>query len=136
MIDEALFARLAGFTSLTVLLAAPGTGFSAAVYPAGNVPQNAVLPYLTYQLISEPREHAMGADPGIRQPRFQVSVWATGSTEARDIAVQVEAALSRFHGTVAGVLIQDVLKENETDLGRDATTLDYQRALDFVVWHE
>lgn len=128
MIDEALFARLSGFAGLSAIVA-------ARIYPIGNVPQNPTKPYVTYQQIDEPREHAMGVDPPIRQPRFQFSAWADDSTSCRDVAAQIDAALSRFSGTQASIVIQDILKESELDLGFDPTAQIYQRALDFVVWH-
>lgn len=130
-IDDALVARAAAFAGLTALIgSAP-----MRLYPIGAASQNSARPYVTYQLISGPRVHAMGSDPGVAHPRFQLSCWDDTSTGARNVADQVRACYSRFRGILLSVDILDVFVDDEHDLGREADTRYYQRAVDLTVWH-
>jgi len=126
-IEDAIFTRGSTFGGLTALI---GT----RIYPV-QAPQNAIAPYVTYQMISNPREHAMGADPGVAHPRFQFSPFATTRTAAKAITLQLIACYSRWRGVVASVDVLDSFLENEVDLGFDDTLLLYQRAVDFLISH-
>lgn len=131
-IDEALVARAAAFAGLTGLIGAqPNMRF----FPADAAIQSGSRPYVVYQLISAPREHAMGVDPGMVRARFQLTCWGDTSTSARDAGDQVRLCFSRFRGTLVSVEILDVFVANEQDLGREPDTLYFRRFLDFIVWH-
>ena len=104
------------------------------LYPAV-APQNVAAPYVTYQQISGPRIHAMGADPGVVNPRMQFSVWGRTNTEAKTVALQVMASFSRWRGVFATVDVLDSFLENEADLGLEPDTKLHQRMVDFAMWH-
>lgn len=131
-LEVALFSRLSTFAGLTALV---GT----RVYPAP-LPQSAVLPAVTFRKIDGPRVSAMGSDTGLTHPRYQIDCFAettTGKTAllgALDLAAQVRAALQRFRGTVAGVVIQDCFIADERDIERDPLTAVRGRSLDLIVW--
>ncbi len=127
MIEDALFSRLSGFAGLTSLV---GT----RIYPV-QLPQDVTLPAVVYTRISSEREVAMGKDPGIARPRFDVSAWATTFDSSRAIAEQIRLALERFRGTEAGIVIQDIFVEAENDVF-DSTSITYHAAIDFEVIHE
>ncbi|SRR6266704_3688994 len=127
-IDDALVTRGAAFGALTALI-------GARLYPIDAAPQNAVTPYVVYQQISGPRQHAMGSEPGVASPRFQFSCWGDTSTDARNVGDQVRACYSRFRGVVASVEILDMFVDNEIDLGLEPQTARFQRIVDFIVWH-
>lgn len=131
-IDDALIARAAATAGLTALI---GAQPNMKLYPHDAVSQNATRPYVAYQLISGPREHAMGSDPGMVRARFQFTCWGDTDTSSRDVADQVRLCYSRFRGTLLGVEIMDVFLDNEHPLGRDPDTRFFRRALDFIVWH-
>jgi hypothetical protein len=126
-IEDAIFTRGSTFGGLTALI---GTRLYYV-----QAPQNAVAPYVTYQMVSDPREHAMGADPGVAHPRFQFSSWAKTNSAAKDISLQLIACYSRWRGVVATVDVLDSFLENEVDLGLDDTILLFQRAVDFLMSH-
>jgi hypothetical protein len=130
-IDDALVARAAAYANITALIGTTPVRF----YPAGTASQNATRPYAIYQLISGPRAHAMGADPGMVRARFQLTAWGDTSTSCRDVGDQLRACFSRFRGTVLGVVIDDVFVENERDGSREPDSRYWSRLLDLIVWH-
>jgi len=132
-IDDALVARAAAFAGLTGLI---GTQPDMRFYPADSAPPNATRPYVGYQQISPTdRAHAMGSDPGSVRARIQLTCWGDTSTNCRDVCDQVRACFSRFRGTIASVVIDDIFVDNEHDLGRETETRYYQRIIDLIVWH-
>lgn len=127
-IEEALYSILTGASALTALV---GT----RIGPAGFF-QEPTGSYVTYQLISGPVVHTMGADPGLASPRFQVTAWALGRNYAgaKAIAAQIRAALRDYSGIAAGVTVQRAFLENEVDLGYDGLATGV--AQDYTIWHE
>lgn len=130
-IDDAIVARAGAFGGLTALIAAPP---DMRLSPA-NAPQNVDAPYVVYQQISGPRIHAMGADPGVVNPRMQFTVWGRTNTEAKTVGLQIMACFSRWRGVVLGVDVMDSFLENDVDLGLDPESRLHQRAIDFLMWH-
>lgn len=106
-IEEAIHTRLAGFAGLTALI-------SSRNYPV-KAPQSQLdsfQPHVVFQEISlAPDEVHFGG--GLPAPRFQFNCWAKTFIEARDIRTQVKAALLGFSGTVSGVNIQSITRENQ-----------------------
>jgi hypothetical protein len=125
-IEDAIGAKLAATSGVTDLT-------STRIY-AMHLPQRPTLPAITYRKISGVRIHAMSADPGVAHPRFQVDSWGKTYESAKDVEVQVRAALSRWRGDQSGVTILASFVENEIDLFEDETG-DYRIITDFVIWH-
>ena len=104
MVETSLYSRLTTFAGLAALV-------SNRVYPL-IMPQGATYPAVTYQRIStEPREVAMGADPGIARPRFQVTAWAETFAGAKAAGDQIRLALERWNTT--GIFDTYILAEND-----------------------
>jgi hypothetical protein len=87
--------------------------------------QTPVLPDLTYQRVSGPRDALLG----IAKPRYQFTAWSESYGEARDVAQAVDDCLQRYKGTSEGVLIIQATVVNDTDLydpetGRHTCTVD------------
>ena len=105
----------------------------AAVYPLV-LPQDPTLPAVTYRVISTIRQHAFGADSSIIETRVQVDSWGKTYTEARALGDEVITALSRFSGTVSGVVVHDIALDNEQELFEDDT--DTRRiSQDYIVFY-
>jgi len=113
LVEEGLRARLAGFAGLSALV-------STRIYRL-TVPQDAVLPAVTYQRISGPREYVMGQQTPLVRARFQITSWADDYSGVKAVAEQVRLALSNYAGTSAGVVIDWVEMVNDTDLFEDET---------------
>jgi uncharacterized protein DUF3168 len=130
-VEEALRGRLITFPAVNNLV-------GDRVYP-DQAPQNATYPYIVFQRISTPRATAMGMDPMLAWPRFQLSILAredlkTAYENAKDVVIAARAALRRFKGTQDGVVIQDIMLLDENDI--EAPDAEVQGiALDIMIWH-
>lgn len=98
-----IFGRLDGQTSA-----------GSRVYPL-LLPQDPTLPAVTYQQISSTRMRAMGNDGPMTRARIQLNSWGSSYAEARTLAEEVETALNRFRGVVAGLRVLDILLDNEIE---------------------
>ncbi len=135
-IEEAVYSRLSTFAGLTALVGAPPND---RIYRV-RLPQDVTLPAVRFAKVAVERIGAMGADPGLARARYQFSCWANDPDQARDVAEQIRAALQRWRGTEAGVVIQDSFFETEVDLFEpdvgDPTRGIFHRAIDFEIVHE
>lgn len=105
------------------------------IYP-GLVEQNPQKPYIVHWKISHPRTHAFGEDKATSFARHQVRFVGTtlGQVEALSLAAKI--ALSRYSGTATGVVVQDILLDDENDAMFDPETGEYAIDHDYLVWHE
>ena len=126
LIGEALFTRTTGYAGLTALIA-------ARMYPVV-APQDATVPFVVYQEISNERISAMGVDTNIARPRFQFTSYGSDYEEARTVAKQVQLSLQRFSGVVATVTIDDIFIETDLD-DYDPETRLFSVVQDFEVIH-
>ena len=128
-IHGALLARLGGYTGLTDLV-------STRIY-AVQMPQNAVLPCVTFQHISASRPgRAMVSDANPTEAVFQVSSWAETLDAVHDVADQVKAALDRYSGTLDSTVVQQVFRDTEQAELWDPATQTYHVPIDFRVFYE
>lgn len=130
-LGEALYTKLSTGTLTTSL-------GSTNIFPMV-IPQESPLPAVTYQEISEPWVHAMGSDPGLRSPRYQISIWSTSYSQAKSISKTVRTLLRDFTGNLGGsVPVQRIFFENEQDFSiTDSVTQEvtYHVAQDYLIWH-
>lgn len=134
LLHEALYKQLTTATLTTKL-------GSTAIYPI-MIPQGVDLPAVTYQEISESPVHAMGADPALMFPRFEISSWSSSYKQVKIIADSVKSVLRDFGstklgGAAAGVEVQRIFFENETDfldVDRETGTMTYHVAQEYIIW--
>lgn len=106
-IDAAIEARALAFAGLTALI---GTN-PVRLYPL-EAAQKAILPYVTYQVITDPPWHTMGADKDA-QARVQFDVWASSWAIAKQVRDQVLACFDRLApGTYGGTVLDGSICEN------------------------
>jgi len=74
--------------------------------------QNPVLPDITYQRVSGPRDALLG----VAKPRYQFTAWSLSYGEARAVAQAVDDCLQRYKGTSEGVLIISSIVVNDLDI--------------------
>ena len=135
-IEGAILARLKAVTAITDIV---GSGSSARIY-APSLPQNPVLEAITFQVISAPRVHAFGSDPGLVESRWQVDAWGNTYEEARDLGDAIRGngagnAFSRFRGTLDSTVVQDVLLDNEIPTFEDESG-SFRNMQDYMIWYE
>ncbi len=100
----------------------------ARVYPL-MLPQDSPLPAIVYQRISTVPEITHGDTSPISRSRFQFSCWAGDYDAARDVAVQLRAAL---HGTGL-TQVGPALLQNEID-DYEPTTRLVRIICDYSTW--
>lgn len=106
-LEEALFTRVTGYSGLASLIA---TRF----YPI-LAPQNAVIPYITYTLITDIRFSNMGIDSPVKRDRIQLSIFAETKTQARAIHTQLRDALLRWRNA-SNPVVQDTFLSSSYEL--------------------
>ena len=124
-LEAELVTRMKAHTGLAALV-------GARVYP-GLLPPQPTYPAVTYAIVSDVPEHAMGTDPGTKTARVQTTVWSLSYKAAKDCADQVVAALSRYRHASAPT-ITDVLMDNQLDT-YDDTVRAHGVVTDFRVFY-
>ena len=100
----------------------------------GALPQNPTLPASVVQQISGPGISAMGSDVGVLEARIQVKAYASTRAGAQALAVQHKAALKRYRGTSATVVVHDSFLADEDGDGIDGDTGFHSVRQDYMVW--
>lgn len=128
-IEEALYAKVSSDAAIVELI-------SNRLYP-DKLPQNPVLPAITYQRVSTGRYHThdTSGGSGLARPRFQFDCYATSRLAAKNLVNVLRASLEGFNGWVGPTRIQGALSQNETDFYEDVTGL-YRRSIDFMIHHQ
>lgn len=104
-IEEAVVAYLKAYTGLTALT-------STRIFPDER-PQDSSLPAITYMLVSDVKQHILTGKLAQEQPVYQFSIYAATRASAKAVAAQLKAALSDYHGTLSGVVIEKIQLNNE-----------------------
>ena len=129
-IDDHLYSRLANFAGVSALV---GTRIDPGMRNQGDP-----LPAVTFRCISDVPIHQMGDDPGILTARCQFDCWgntednADGFGDAVAVAKQVKLALSRYSGTIDGVVVDHIFFDDREDFPEPSTKT-WRRSLDFIV---
>lgn len=108
---------------------------SGRIFP-GVIEQNVRLPAITYFKVSDPRIHANVRDPGIAEPRFQVSMFSTSFSQVQSLAKQVRLALQDYSGSTWGN-VHRVFIESESDLTEiepDDQQVIHHVVQEYIVW--
>jgi hypothetical protein len=91
---------------------------SSRFYPAGEVPQDADLPYMTFQRISNVQVRHQTANSALNQYRYQFECRAETEKGARDLREQLLTALDRFSGEMGESgstnTIRDAFHDNDS----------------------
>jgi hypothetical protein len=120
-VQNEIYSRLSTYAGLIALV-------GMRIYPL-TIPDKEPLPAVTYFIVSDVPEHAMGADADIETIRLQISCWADDYDAAKAIEVQVKTALSRYRGGN----IKDCFFDNSLDL-YDGNEDIYHIPIDFIVF--
>jgi len=101
-------------------------------------PDNPTFPLITFQRISNIREHTMsGEQAKLTDTLVQVDCWAresSGLAVVRQLAINVRLTLDNYRGTASGVDVQGIMSQNESD-SWDETTEVYRVMQQFKVIH-
>lgn len=126
-----LRAKLSSAAAISALV---GSGAAARIHPV-ILPQNPVLPAISYQRIDAEHVHDHGGMSGLAHARMQLDCWDDDYAGARDLAEKVRLALDGFTGVVGSTTFGAIWLLDERDLYDDAP-LFYRRSMDFDVWYQ
>ena len=126
MLGPALYTHLTGNSSVAALV---GT----RIYPV-TLPQDPVLPCITYQVVAEPRVHALdGASAPM--PYVQIDCWAATYLAAGGLADVVSGVLDSFRGTLGGTLSVSACRQRSRREVYEPETKEHRVSLDFSITH-
>lgn len=126
--DEAIFGKLSNTRAVTTLC-------STRIYP-GYIDYYVKLPAVSFNLLYDPRVHAMGSDPNIGSPRYEVNIFSTSLTQMRTLSNAVMNALRDYSGSTWGT-IQRIFYEGKTefiDIDPETNRVAHRAAQDYTVW--
>lgn len=98
-------------------------------YPI-RLPQEPVLPAITYQRIDAPRIVTHSGGGALVASRFQISCWAATYAEAIELAERVKAAFGNWHRAYGGTAIV----QTQADLYEPDTGV-YHVPVDVILWY-
>lgn len=121
-VEADLYTKLSTYGGLTALV-------GSRIKPAP-LPEDIVLPAVSWQLVSDPPNMNLSGVDNFRQPRFQVTAWANSRLATIDVAEQILAALDNW---TAGA-VQFAVCMDGTDLyDGDFSPARYGRAIDVQI---
>lgn len=105
------------------------------IYPS-TAAENAPLPYIRYQVISDDRPQHLRGYQSARTSRVQFDIFSTSYVETRAIAESIIAAVAT-PGTFDGIYFGRVKAEGPRDLGEDVDGIGfvYRASLDLLAEH-
>ncbi len=119
--------------ALFTILSAAATNAGSRIYPK-RLPVNAVMPAITYTLISKAPTYTRDGDDSQDALDYQLDLHGDTSESVRLLELQVRSAVSFYAGTADGATIGRVLITNEQDDFETGTDLD-RRIVDLRIWH-
>lgn len=102
---------------------------------AVQAPQDAVRPYLVFNVNDETPVNVMSGETTPTEAQIEVTIYADTFLEVVNITNDVRTAMTRFSGTAGSVTVQDIFYEGRDDFFDEADRT-YQRTLDFRMWFE
>lgn len=114
-VEDAIVARLEAHAGVAGLVV-------DRIYPL-EAPQDAETPYIVYQRISGVPVSNLAEDTNITDARYQLYAFSEVYGDSVDVTIQMKAALQRYKGTVASVVILDVMINDNPDLLGNDTDL-------------
>ena len=134
-LDEAIVALLKANSPINTVV-------GGRIYPI-KAPDNAVMPMITYQRVSNLRESMItGEQPKLTETLFQLDIWVSqytgqnsGISTLRTISKNVRELLDAYRGTTSGVDIQAIMSENEFDYPWDEVAKIYGVTQRYRIFH-
>lgn len=110
---------------------------STRIYP-NILEQGAVMPAITYQQTSGPRDEVMDGPSGLVDSSFGIIVYSGDYSEVRTVANVIRKALDGYSGTADAIEIEAIHLVSESDEpafppGKDVIKR-YAKRLTFRVW--
>lgn len=125
-LSKGLYTYLQSVTAITDIV-------SDRVYPQ-HLPQNPVLPAITYTIISEDPVHDMQGSSGLNNATIQLDGWAETDDDRRELKREIRNALDGYKGAMGSVTVQAVLLVNRFNAFDDDIE-NYRSINEFMFWY-
>jgi len=134
-----LFSYLSNNAGMAALL---GTGSASRIYP-GLVPENAVLPYIRFRIISSTHVRDMLYPANVAMRRVQFDIFGSSTASVESVFSALRSALESYRGTMgtggsAVTVLSSGLEteRDETIAPTDGSQAGLElRSVDFNIWH-
>lgn len=126
--EQAIYGRLTNTVAVTTLC-------STRISP-GYIDYNVRLPAVSYFQVSDPRVHAMGRDPNVGSPWYQVDVFSTSYYQMKLLSNAVKNSLRDYSGSTWGT-IQRIFFEGEhfmVEQDPETNLITHRASHDYIVW--
>ena len=128
-IENAIYTMLTGDVTTAAIV-------TDRVFP-NILPQGQLMPCLTFQQISGPRDLTANGPSGLVFARYQINAWARTYKSAKELAMAVRLVMNGFSGTIDSVQIQLIKLSGEGDIpvmpaGTDVL-MRFGKRLDFTI---
>lgn len=129
-LEAALVTIKSGNNTLNTLI---GTRFSPET-----LGERPTLPAVVYQLISRPREYAMGVPALLAHARVQMDGYAATASARVTLSDAIRKCFDRYKGTASSTVIQDIRIDNEFETIENENTeaQAYRVSFDFIIDHQ
>ena len=124
MLGKALYDLLSTDAGVSALV-------STRIFPA-IMEQGVTMPALCYTIIGGTKVAALTQDTDIAETLVQIDCYAETYPAVRDLHQAVLTALQRYEGTNAGIVIDDIVVEDEQDIREEDTKL-FRTSVDYLV---
>ncbi len=104
-LEEAVMAYLLSYIGLTALV-------STRIF-YDELPQGTTLPAVVILNVSDVKAHGLSGQSKLERPNYQFTAYAATKSSAKAVAIQLKAALSDYHGTLSGVVVQKMELQSE-----------------------
>ena len=124
-IAAAIYSRLANYSGVTAI--------TSAIH-IDHLPQTPSIPAIVFNVESTERQSAMSADTGVVRADISVVCYSTNADDAETLAAQTRAALQRYSGTVASMVILDCFIIDESIEYNDSGDRNHSVDQSYEVW--
>ena len=114
-VGKAVFDILRGNSDVLTLVSESGS--NPRIFPSRyKFPTNVLLPYITYQIVSDEPNNTKNGVSTYDYVTVQISIYDIRYSSMIDLAGKVRTALDYTSGTFRGVVVSGVFFQNQNDL--------------------
>ena len=118
-VGKAVFDILRSDSDVIALVSESGT--NPRIFPSRyDFPTNVLLPYITYQIVSDQPNNTKNGVSTYDYVTVQISIYDIKYGNMIDLASKVRTALDYTSGTFRGVVVNKIFFENQNDLFDDS----------------
>lgn len=126
MIEELVRAKIAKLPLVQQLCAA--RVFSKVA------PQDAILPYITYDLLTRYRVKDLQGDTGLGKPTYGITCWGINESDVRNLALAIQQSEGPSSG-IAWTVMDDETDDFQASIEQDEQGI-RSVTVEIAVWHQ